>query len=186
MSFSDLKRTLPTLVVITIACVVLGAGLLGFLHDHASSLNAKTYELLLMVIPAVLMLLGSFLTMFFANINKRPVSMEVAREALKDIIPVQKKPSVTAELIKEAVAEYYDVPLSSILSQRRDKEVVVPRQVAMYLCHNMLSLPYKKTADIFGRSDHTTVINACKKINERLEQDEAFRRTLEDIQSRLT
>lgn len=70
MSFSDLKRTLPALVVITIACVVLGAGLLGFLHDHASSLNAKTYELLLMVIPAVLMLLGSFLTMFFANINK--------------------------------------------------------------------------------------------------------------------
>ena len=78
------------------------------------------------------------------------------------------------------------MPLSSILSQRRDKEVVVPRQVAMYLCHNMLSLPYKKTADIFGRSDHTTVINACKKINERLEQDETFRRTLEDIQSRLT
>lgn len=124
--------------------------------------------------------------LFFANINKRPVSMEVAREALKDIIPVQKKPSVTAELIKEAVAEYYDVPLPSILSQRRDKEVVVPRQVAMYLCHSMLSLPYKKTADIFGRSDHTTVINACKKINDRLEQDEAFRRTLEDIQSRLT
>ena len=92
----------------------------------------------------------------------------------------------TAELIKEAVAEYYDVPLSSILSQRRDKEVVVPRQVAMYLCHSMLSLPYKKTADIFGRSDHSTVINACKKINDRLEQDEAFRRTLEDIQSRLT
>lgn len=70
MSFGDLRRTLPALVIITIACVILGATLLGFVHDHASDLTVKTYELLLMAIPAALMLVGSFLTMFFADINK--------------------------------------------------------------------------------------------------------------------
>ncbi|MDO4502766.1 MAG: hypothetical protein Q4D06_06230 [Coriobacteriia bacterium] len=70
MTFNDLRRTLPALLIITAACVVLGATLFGFVHDNAAQMNAKTYELLLMAIPAALMLLGSFFVMFFGDVNK--------------------------------------------------------------------------------------------------------------------
>ena len=92
---------------------------------------------------------------------------------------------MTPDRIKETVAEYYSVPMESLLSQRRDKEVVLPRQIAMYFCLKLLSLPYKKIATLFDRDDHTTAISACRKIEKMIEEDRGFSDTIESIQTRI-
>ena len=111
--------------------------------------------------------------------------MDLVREALQDILPLKEKKKLTPNTIKEAVCSYYSLPEQSLVSQRRDKEVVIPRQVAMYLCHTLLSLPYKRVAYLFERNDHTTAISACDKIEKLMENDPAFKEELENIKKRL-
>ena len=82
-------------------------------------------------------------------------------------------------------ADYYHITLQSLMSQRRDKEVVVPRQIAMFLCHDMLSLPYKRIALLFDRTDHTTAISACGRIESMMKEDGEFRRSMEDIRKKI-
>jgi len=93
---------------------------------------------------------------------------------------------VTPTRIKEIVADYFHISLQSLMSQRRDKEVVVPRQIAMYLCHDMLSLPYKRIALLFDRSDHTTAISACGRIETMAKEDSEFKKSLDDIIKKIT
>ena len=123
---------------------------------------------------------------FYSNLKEEPITMSLAREALKDLLPEDKKVDVNPTRIKEIVADYYHITLQSLMSQRRDKEVVVPRQIAMYLCHDMLSLPDKRIALLFDRSDHTTAISACDRIEKLMDEDQAFKRSLEDIRKKIT
>ena len=123
---------------------------------------------------------------FYSNLKEEPITMALAREALKDLLPEDKKVDVNPTRIKEIVADYYHITLQSLMSQRRDKEVVVPRQIAMYLCHDMLSLPDKRIALLFDRSDHTTAISACDRIEKLMGEDQAFKRSLEDIRKKIT
>ena len=123
---------------------------------------------------------------FYSNLKEEPITMALAREALKDLLPEDKKVDVNPTRIKEIVADFYHITLQSLMSQRRDKEVVVPRQIAMYLCHDMLSLPYKRIALLFDRSDHTTAISACDRIEKLMDEDQAFKRSLEDIRKKIT
>ena len=123
---------------------------------------------------------------FYSNLKEEPITMSLAREALKDLLPEDKKVDVTPTRIKEIVADFYHITLQSLMSQRRDKEVVVPRQIAMYLCHDMLSLPYKRIALLFDRSDHTTAISACDRIEKLMGEDQSFKRSLEDIRKKIT
>lgn len=118
---------------------------------------------------------------FYSRLKDEPITMKLAREALKELLPEEKKVEITPTLIKQSVCDYYNLSLQSMLSQRRDKEVVVPRQIAMYLCHDLLSLPYKRIATLLERSDHTTAISACARINQLMEQDQDFKKMVEDI-----
>ncbi|MBQ6865443.1 MAG: chromosomal replication initiator protein DnaA, partial [Clostridia bacterium] len=122
---------------------------------------------------------------FYSNLKEEPITMALAREALKDLLPEDKKVDVTPTRIKEIVADYYHITLQSLMSQRRDKEVVVPRQIAMYLCHDMLSLPYKRIALLFDRTDHTTAISACGRIETMMQEDAEFKRSMEDIRKKI-
>ena len=123
---------------------------------------------------------------FYSNLKEEPITMSLAREALKDLLPEDKKVDVTPTRIKEIVADYFHISLQSLMSQRRDKEVVVPRQIAMYLCHDMLSLPYKRIALLFDRTDHTTAISACGRIETMAKEDSEFKKSLDDIQKKIT
>ena len=122
---------------------------------------------------------------FYSNLKSEPVTMALAREALKDFLPDERQVEVTPNRIKEIVADFHHISLSSLMSQRRDKEVVVPRQIAMYLCHDMLSLPYKRIAILFDRTDHTTAISACGRIEAMMKEDGEFKRNLEDIRKKI-
>lgn len=121
----------------------------------------------------------------YSRLKRTPIHMALVQEALKELLPEVKKVEITPALIKETVAEYYSVSVDSILSQRRDKEVVIPRQVAMYFCHTLLSLPYKRIATLFDRGDHTTAISACNKIATMIEEDPSFKETITNIEARI-
>ncbi len=121
----------------------------------------------------------------YSSIHRGALSLDLTIEALKDLLPDVKKKEMTPELIRTTVSEYYNVSEKSLLSERRDKEIILPRQVAMYLCHSMLGIPYKRIASLFDRSDHTTAINACKRIEERIAKDASFSSVIEDIKRRM-
>ena len=122
----------------------------------------------------------------YSQLRRRPLTLELTVEALRDLLPDVKKKDVTPQIIKSTVSEYYSISLESLLSERRDREIVMPRQVAMYLCHNMLGIPYKRVSTLFDRNDHTTAINACKRVEEMLSQDSSFASVIEDIKKRMS
>lgn len=122
----------------------------------------------------------------YSQLRRRPLTLELTVEALRDLLPDVKKKEITPQIIKNTVSEYYSIPLESMLSERRDREIVLPRQVAMYLCHSLLGIPYKRVSTLFDRNDHTTAINACKRVEEMISSDSSFSSTLEDIKKRMS
>lgn len=121
----------------------------------------------------------------YAKLKGKALNLTLAAEALKELLPEVKKTEITPTLIKETVAAYYSVSLDSLMSQRRDKEVIIPRQVAMYLCHVILSLPYKRISNLFNRGDHTTALSACERISLLISTDESFASSVEDLKTRI-
>ncbi|MDD3400447.1 MAG: chromosomal replication initiator protein DnaA [Eubacteriales bacterium] len=121
----------------------------------------------------------------YAKLKGRILNLSLAAEALKELLPEVKKTEITPSLIKETVASYYSVSLDSLMSQRRDKEVIIPRQVAMYLCHEILSLPYKRISNLFNREDHTTALSACERITFLIGSDEGIASSVEDLKARI-
>ncbi|MCL2695666.1 MAG: chromosomal replication initiator protein DnaA [Clostridiales bacterium] len=121
----------------------------------------------------------------FSRLRRVPVSLSLAKEALKDQLPSVTRLELSPARIKDCVAEYYGISVDMLMSQRRDREVVVPRQIAMYLCHTLLSMPYQRISALFGRSDHTTAMNACERINALMREDSSFRDRVADFKQRL-
>jgi chromosomal replication initiator protein len=93
------------------------------------------------------------------------ITVEFAREALKDLLSLQAK-LVTIENIQKTVADYYKVRMADMLSKRRSRSVARPRQVAMALAKELTSHSLPEIGDAFGGRDHTTVMHACKRIRE--------------------
>ena len=96
---------------------------------------------------------------------KSEITIEMAREALKDIIAVQAK-MVTVENIQKTVAEYYKIRLADLSSKTRSRSIARPRQVAMALAKELTNKSLPEIGKAFGGRDHTTVMHACKKIVE--------------------
>ncbi len=94
-----------------------------------------------------------------------PITLDFAKEALSDLLALQDR-LVTIENIQKTVAEYYKIRVADLLSKRRNRSIARPRQVAMALTKELTNHSLPEIGDAFGGRDHTTVIHACKKINE--------------------
>jgi len=101
----------------------------------------------------------------------RPITLEFAKEALKDLLSLQAK-LVTVENIQKTVADYYKVRVADLLSKRRNRSIARPRQVAMALAKELTSHSLPEIGDAFGGRDHTTVLHACKRIKEFRDTDQ--------------
>lgn len=95
----------------------------------------------------------------------RPITLEFAKEALRDLLSMQAK-LVTVENIQKTVADYYKVRVGDLLSKRRSRSIARPRQVAMALAKELTSHSLPEIGDAFGGRDHTTVLHACKRIKD--------------------
>lgn len=100
-----------------------------------------------------------------SNLTGRPISLELAQEALRDLLLIQDK-QVTLENIQKTTAEYYKIRVADLLSKRRSRSIARPRQIAMAISKEFTGHSLPEIGDAFGGRDHTTVLHACRKISE--------------------
>ena len=116
-----------------------------------------------------------------SNFTGRPISVDLIKDSLKDLLAIQAR-QVSVENIQKTTAEYYNIKMSDILSKRRSRSVARPRQMAMFLAKELTNYSLPEIGEAFGGRDHTTVIHACKKINElrgfNLDIEEDYRKLL--------
>ena len=130
---------------------------------------------------------GAFNTVLAYSLLAGSIDLEVAAAALKDIIQPRPSRQLTPQMVMEIVARYYNVSVNEILSNRRSKDITVPRQIAMYICRFVLNMTFPKIGDVFGGKDHTTVIHACNKVSADLNAvTSSFSHDVEEIKKRLS
>jgi chromosomal replication initiator protein len=99
----------------------------------------------------------------YAHFTNRPVSVESAKDALRDLLALQDK-LITIDNIQKTVADYYKLRVADLISKRRTRSIARPRQVAMALAKELTNHSLPEIGDAFGGRDHTTVLHACRKI----------------------
>ena len=107
--------------------------------------------------------------------------MELATEALKDIIPSNKPRVITIARIQQVVGAHYGLKMDEFKAKKRTKSVAFPRQIAMYLSRELTDFSLPKIGEEFGGRDHTTVIHAHEKITNALQTDRQLQTTLQDL-----
>ena len=114
-----------------------------------------------------------------SRLEQKDINMELAEEVLKDFIyPNEKKP-VTPEKIISSVADYYEVSLADLKGNKRNSKIVMPRQIAMYLCREITGINYTEIASLLGKKDHTTILYGIDKIDKAIKKDESLRNSIE-------
>ena len=116
-----------------------------------------------------------------ANLEKKNIDIDIAKEALKDIVSPNSPLRITPENIISVVCDHYSVSVEDIKSSKRNKELVHPRQLIMYLCRSMTNATYKEIASLLGGRDHSTIMYGERSISDLIEKDEGTRRTIETI-----
>lgn len=119
----------------------------------------------------------------FASVQNKPVTLEMAKECLKDYVTAQTP--ITLEAIQKAVAEFFDVRVADLRSNRRPKMIAHPRQLAMYLCRDLTTCSLTEIAQAFGGKDHTTVLYACRKIDALKNSDETVEQQIAALRRRI-
>ena len=116
-----------------------------------------------------------------SRFTSQTITQEFTRQALKELLAVQDKP-VTIDMIKKLVAEYYKIRISDLLSNRRTRSITRPRQIAMSLSKNLTRHSLPEIGAAFGGRDHTTVLHACRKIEELRQEDRPIDEDYENMQ----
>jgi len=119
-----------------------------------------------------------------ARFTGKPVDIELTREALKDMLVFQER-KVNMNNIQKIVAEYYNMRVADLHSKRRNRHIARPRQIAMALAKELTTLSLPDIGDAFGGRDHTTVIHACRKVDELLKDDLKTKEDYENLQNLL-
>src|SRR5262245_42605646 len=99
----------------------------------------------------------------YARFTGSPITVELAREALRDLIAIRNR-QVSVENIQKTVADYYKIKVAEMYSKKRSRNVARPRQIAMALAKELTQMSLPDIGDAFGGRDHTTVLHACRKV----------------------
>lgn len=121
----------------------------------------------------------------YSSLINRDISVDLAAEALKDIMPNNRTRAITILDIQKVVGEHYHVRLEDFSAKKRTKSIAYPRQIAMYLSRELTDFSLPKIGEEFGGRDHTTVIHATEKISTLLKTDETLKSEIKQIKSLL-
>jgi len=119
-------------------------------------------------------------TIAYSLLEEKPITLDMAKEVLKDLLREPKK-LITVDFIQRCVAEEFGVSMADFKTRRRNKNVVLPRQVAMYLSRELTELSLPEIGDFFGGKDHTTVLHSYNKIKEELVDNVGLKDKVERI-----
>ncbi len=120
-----------------------------------------------------------------SSFTGKPITLDFAKDALRDLLALQAK-LVTIENIQKMVVEYYKIRHADLLSKKRTRSIVRPRQMAMTLCKELTNHSLPEIGDAFGGRDHTTVLHACRKIAELKEEDTMVKEDFTNLLRTLT
>lgn len=144
---------------------------LTFIAEHIRS-NIRRLE-------GALIRLASYL-----SLHHQPVTEELLRRVLHDLLEQEAITEVRPEDIMRAVAEHFDLRLADLTGKQRPQYIALPRQIAMYLCRQLTPLSLPSIGSTFGRN-HATVLHACRTIDERIRRDPNFAKTIQAIKDQL-
>jgi chromosomal replication initiator protein len=116
----------------------------------------------------------------YASLTGNEITLSMAKDVLKDII-VEKNREMTVEMIQKFVAEFFSIKTSDLKSDKRLKNLVIPRQIAIYLCRELTKSSYPEIGEKFGGKDHSTIIHSFKKISKLMDSDSELKNTVESI-----
>lgn len=116
----------------------------------------------------------------YSILTKKELSISSAQNILKDVIPLENK-KISINQIQKAVTDYYTIKTSFLLSKKRTKDVVLARQVAIYLSRELTALSLNSIGEAFGRRDHTTVLHSYTKIKNKIEKDKSFKGIIKNL-----
>lgn len=119
--------------------------------------------------------------MAYGSLHHRPVDLDLATEALKEILRAPVAKTVTISAIQEAVADHFGMKVEDMMTKRRNRSVAYPRQIAMYLARELTDSSLPKIGEEFGGRDHTTVMHAIEKIKSILASDPAEAARIRDL-----
>lgn len=121
----------------------------------------------------------------YSSLTNREINVDLASEALKDIISSKNSKQVTIELIQDIVSSYYNLKIEELKSARRTRNIAYPRQIAMYLCRKLTDMSLPKIGEEFGGRDHTTVIHAYEKISKNIKKDDNLENIINDLTKKI-
>ena len=116
-----------------------------------------------------------------ATILRENLTLDFARQVLSDVVvssPMRDRRVATSKGIQTVVAEYFGIEIADLVSMKRTRELVQPRQIAMYMCRELTQMSYSNIAQAFNRENHTTVIHACKQIESMMEKSDEERQAI--------
>ncbi|MBI1349602.1 MAG: chromosomal replication initiator protein DnaA [Actinomycetales bacterium] len=121
----------------------------------------------------------------FASLNRQPVDLAITEVVLKDLLPSETGPEITASQIMAATAQYFGVTVDDLCGSSRSRVLVTARQIAMYLCRELTDLSLPKIGQAFGGRDHTTVMHADRKIRQLMAERRSLYNQVTDLTSRI-
>ena len=109
------------------------------------------------------------------------ITVEYTRYILRDLIPESKKSVLSVAYIQDFISDYFKIKKEFLVGQKRNKQYAHPRQIAMYLCRELINESFPQISQAFGKKDHTTALHAYNKIGEDLAKNSDLKRTIDDI-----
>ncbi len=119
------------------------------------------------------------------TLEKREINIDLAEQVLRDIISPNEKKVITPEFIIDTVADHFDITPSDIVGSKRSSKIVFPRQIAMYLCREMLDAPLTGIGKMMGDRDHTTVMHGIEKIEKEMSAKDSVRNTVDILKKKI-
>jgi len=116
----------------------------------------------------------------YSLLEEKEISLAMAQDILKDMVKETKK-NVTIDTIQRKVADFFDLSLHDLKTKRRNKNIVLPRQIAMYLARELTNQSLPEIGELFGGKDHTTVLHAWNKIKNSIDKDSNLKNTINSV-----
>jgi chromosomal replication initiator protein len=123
--------------------------------------------------------------MAFQQLHRTDLTLDVARAAMSSLVSDNREPRLSGQQIAQVVADYYHISFEAMCGKQRDKYIVTPRQIAMYLIRQETQTSLLEIGQLFGGRDHSTVLHACEKIDRTINVNQTLRREIIAIREQL-
>ncbi len=117
----------------------------------------------------------------YAELVGKPITVETAQQQLKDVFASPRQTNMSLEIIQKVVAEYFSLSVNDLKSKKKTQNIVFPRQLSMYITREITEYSTTEVGQAFGGRDHTTVMHACQKIEDKIRSDPTLDSTIQSL-----